>query len=945
MSLRASCFTTLLFLSAGPLVSSASFASGPPIALCQPSGFTFQGNSLAVANFDGTAGPDLAGVHAKNALIALNNGAGGFGTLRIFAMGASDLVALAVADLDGDGRQDLVAVSKAPALVARLNAAGMLFGDVASTPLPSRGAGLALGDLNGDGRPDAVTTLPDSNEIAISLNDGSGVLGTPVVIAVGATFTEPVIADFNGDTHPDVLVATYAPTTAYWLLAGHGDGTFDAPVVAVAPDTYRYAIVAADFDGDGDLDLGTAGDDDVAVCWNAGDGTFSAPQVLGAGFLEIFTPAAKRIAAGDLDKDGRLDLVVGGSGLPGFDNGNNYLAVFPNLGGGAFGNARQYRVGVFPKDVALADVDGDGWLDGIATTAGLNQQGSVSDPSHTGAAFVLRSAKEAGLTGLLEVYQPVWLPARPAAGSVPDLYGSYAGSLYRAQNLGHGLFADATVIGAGDPVLARDLDGDGDDDLLVTNQDTLSVRLNLGAGGLAAPVALPAGLHLEALADADGDGRVDLFAGDAAHRVWILPGDGAGDFGTALDTGVDVPLDGSDEWPAAARDVNGDGHADLFFAVALPVEDVGTGTERYLHRLELIVRFGNGAGGFGAPDTTEAVFTAEFVHDGGRGPIAFGDWNGDGFADVACGAANCLSGNDSWFPVFAGGANGAFSPLVSLPGGTSMCDLAAADLNGDRLDDLVRIDSPVGTTYSVTPMASDGSGGFSGQSVQMGDFPVALAVADLDGDGRRDVITKNYKIPDYTHFSYTIRRNVTPVVPTSVSSAFVTSTFADGAVHLDWYVGVAARFSGAIERRTESSGWTSLGVHTSDDDGHLRYVDRDVTAGSSYAYRLQYGNANGASTVVTSWVVVPRRELQLAGAWPNPVAGRPALAFSIPERGDVEMRLIDVAGRVVRREHFANLDPGNHRLPFGGDAPAPGFYVAQIEHAGRRLQTSVVVLK
>src|SRR4051794_2874466 len=111
MSLRASCYTTLLVLCAGPLVTSAVHATASPIRLCQSSGFAYLGNSLVIANFDANPAAEIAGVRDKNALIALNNGAGVFGTVRSFAMGTSDLLSLAAADLDGDGRADLVAVS------------------------------------------------------------------------------------------------------------------------------------------------------------------------------------------------------------------------------------------------------------------------------------------------------------------------------------------------------------------------------------------------------------------------------------------------------------------------------------------------------------------------------------------------------------------------------------------------------------------------------------------------------------------------------------------------------------------------------------------------------------------------------------------------------------------------------------------------------------------
>jgi len=945
MSLRASWVTTLLSSLLSALVISVSPADGSSIQLSKSDAFSFAGASLVVANFDAGSSPDLAGIQGANALVQLNNGSAGFPVLRTFSLGAFSLAALGAADLDGDGRNDLVAVSSQPSLKVRLNAAGMLFGDVATTALPSRGRGIALGDLNGDERPDAVTALPDSGEIAICLNDGAGALGPPLVVPVGSTSGEPRIADLTGDGNPDVIVATFSPALAIWVIAGHGDGTFDAPAVAASQQEYQYSLVAADFDGDGRIDVGAVGDETVAIYWNQGGGTLSAPQTLTAGYLETFTPSGLRIAAGDMDRDGRLDLIVGGSGPLGFDHSNNYLAVFPQHGLRTFGPALQYRIGVFPKDVAVADLNADGWLDGVGTCSGLNELGFVSRPDLVAAAFVLRSAREAGLLSLLEVYEPVWLPARPAADSLPDLYGGHGGLLYRAHNLGHGLFAGAAVIGTGEPITARDLDGDGDEDLLIANGDSLAVRRN-GLGGLDAPIALPNGLHVDGLADANDDGHVDLFASDASHRVRVLLGAGNGTFGPPQDTGVDVPTGPDGEWPTAARDLNGDGFADLLLAIAeaVEVDDEAPPSERYVHRLTLITRLGGGSGSFAPPESAQAVYRAEFVHHGGGGPIAFGDWNGDGVTDVACAAASCRSGNSTWFPVFTASVSGVLSALANVTAG-SMCDLAAADLNGDHLDDIVHIVSPIGTTFAAVTLASDGLGGFSGWSWQMGDFPVRLAIADLDGDGAKDVITLNWKIPDYSRYSYSIRRNLTPQSqPTSVAVALVSSSFADGAVQLDWYAGGPGRFSGVIERRTSRSDWAALGTRASDADGHLRYADTDVRAGESYAYRLQM-SALGGRVIASAWIAVPVRELQLAGAWPNPVVGRPTLVFTMAERGDVEMRLLDVAGRVVKRERISGLDPGSHRLRFGGEAPAPGRYIAQIEQGGHRREVPVTVLR
>jgi hypothetical protein len=89
------------------------------------------------------------------------------------------------------------------------------------------------------------------------------------------------------------------------VLLGNGDGTFQAPAT-FAVGSQPYAIIAADFDNDGDIDLAVAnyGDGSVTLLLGDGDGTFSpqAPYAVGQGPYQL--------AAADFNGDGKLDLAV-----------------------------------------------------------------------------------------------------------------------------------------------------------------------------------------------------------------------------------------------------------------------------------------------------------------------------------------------------------------------------------------------------------------------------------------------------------------------------------------------------------------------------------------------------------------------------------------------------------------------------------------------------------
>ncbi len=950
MSLRPSVFPTLVLAAVAALFAPApARAVGPPIRLAETVHFAFPSRSLVVADLDGASGPDLLALEGTSVQVALNDGSGGFGAPITVTMGSGTLGSLVVADLNGDGRLDLAASSSAAAIVTRLNLGGMTFGPPESTSLPWRSGPIVLGDLNGDQRPDVVTPIPDSQSVAILWNDGSGRFGSPLCIEVGQNFSAPLVADFTGDGHADVLVAIYVPPSnrgELRLIVGHGDGTFDPAVTAVVGSTHRYTLVASDLDADGDLDVGASGDEDIVVYENLGSGVFAAPRVLSPGAHGFFRPYGRGIAAGDVDRDGFPDLVVVNSTRGVIAEASNYLVVHPHRGGFQFDAPRNYRVGRQPVGAALADLDRDGWLDGIATCDKNSDAGG--NWGDAPAVYILRSAGPQGWIGMMEVFDPVWLPVRTAPGHVPDLVGAMDGRMYHARNRGHGLFSQGQIIGWGEPRLALDVDRDGDEDLLVASAESLWVQLQLPGGAFGAPTFVVAGLQFLEIADADGDGHLDFLATDAGYNVLRFPGDGTGGFGSAQGTGVVARSSESYLWPGAARDVNGDGRADLLFANDDGLHyDPDSGDKRYWSRFWLVWHLSDGAGGYAPPDSAFVEFRADYVSSAGGGPLRFGDWNGDGVLDVVCASVACFTGNTSWSAAFQGVGDGTFVGLPGAVGGGSMCDMAAGDLNYDRLDDLVFTIAPVGYTIDAIVQTSDGTGGFASTRYSMGELPTLVHLADLDGDGSRDVITRSATGSfNYDRYGYSIRRNVTPApVPTPTLAALVSARVEDGVAILEWHAaGDAARIA-SVERRTERAAWAGLGAVAAEGGGYLRFRDATVEAGESYAYRLRFDDSARPSWTDEYWITVPAAAFALDGAWPNPSAGNPVITFALPAAGTAELVVLDIAGRVVKRERFEAAAAGRHRVGLGGARLPPGCFQVRLEFGERRARRSLVVVR
>jgi len=248
--------------------SSASFAgTGDPTT-----------SALAVADFNADGNLDLALVNEiyGSGFVALGYGEGAFnGAGNLNATGF--LNGIAVGDFNGDGKLDAIVAGGSGGVSAGLGGSGLAVsvGNGDGTFTPAKGSPISLGqnlsaivaaDFNGDGKLDVAVTDSSANAVYILLGNGDGTFGPPSTITVGSDPDAIVAGDFNNDGKLDLAIANGGDNTVT-LLLGNGDGTFTQASGSPYPvGKGPYQIVAADFNGDGKLDLATA---------NLSDGTVS----------------------------------------------------------------------------------------------------------------------------------------------------------------------------------------------------------------------------------------------------------------------------------------------------------------------------------------------------------------------------------------------------------------------------------------------------------------------------------------------------------------------------------------------------------------------------------------------------------------------------------------------------------------------------------------------
>ncbi len=528
-------------------------------------------------------------------------------------------------------------------------------------------------------------------------------------------------ADLDGDGDMDVLSSSMDDDRIAWYENLDGFGTFSR--LRIISDTVDRAnsVYAADIDGDGDLDVLSAGDFQNEIAWyenTDGLGSFSAKrEIVDLSFNQDY---AYEILAADMDNDGDMDVVSSGS---------DGLAWYENTDGQ--GNFTINEIGLDNQllqafSVYTEDLDGDGDLDILSASSlfSASQSRVVWYENLDGDGTF---SSENLITNSINRVIEVFASDIDNDGNVDVLFNSSEdNTLFWAKNLdGEGNFGAQQVIWNGTSILgafyATDIDDDGFVDVVsgLTNGNIAWFKNSDGLGNFDAPQTIAnntGGAQSIFPSDIDGDGNSDLVIAEINENLinWYQNTNGQGNFGGPQ------PLTYSANSPAViySVDIDGDNDLDVISASRL---------DKKINWYENL----DGQGDFSLPRTI-------FTYDYSAVSVFSSDFDGDGDMDIVA------SGDSGELISFVNSdGEGNFIIQQTLTNDLEIDRIVfAADLDNDGLNDVISISAG---NNKVSWFKSIDSGFFGTEQIISDSmfFVSSVDSADMDGDNDLDIIVSS----------------------------------------------------------------------------------------------------------------------------------------------------------------------------------------------------------